>query len=165
MFVYLVAIGNVQKRLLLASAKNVKEVFGFEVRISDVQVYYQSTYNPIRKQYSASKILERLKTAELPSMLKLVGITDVDIYEENLNFVFGIGQLGGKYALVSTYRLMDKDERVFFERVFKEINHELGHTFGLTHCSTPGCVMNFSNSVFEVDQKSRYFCSKCKSKL
>jgi len=165
MFVYLVSIGSVQKRLLLASAKNVKEVFGFEVRISDVQVYYQSAYNPIRRQYNASKILERLKTTELPSMLKLIGITDVDIYEENLNFVFGIGQLGGKCALVSTYRLMDKDERVFFERVFKEINHELGHTFGLTHCSIPGCVMNFSNSVFEVDQKSRYLCPKCKGKL
>ena len=38
MFVYLVAIGSVQKRLLLASAKNVKEVFGFEVKILDVKV-------------------------------------------------------------------------------------------------------------------------------
>jgi len=36
MFIYLIAVGSVEKRLLLACAKNVKEVFGFEVRISDV---------------------------------------------------------------------------------------------------------------------------------
>ncbi|WP_333784407.1 archaemetzincin family Zn-dependent metalloprotease [Thermocrinis sp.] len=165
MFIYIVATGNVQKRLLLASAKNIKEVFSFDVRISDVPVYYRDAYDPNRGQFIASKILNRMKVVELPNMLKLVGITDVDIYEDNLNFVFGIGELDGRCALVSTYRLFHKDERVFFERVFKEINHELGHTFGLLHCKTPGCVMNFSNSVFEVDQKSKNFCLKCKSKL
>jgi archaemetzincin len=48
MFIYLIAVGSVEKRLLLACAKNVKEVFGFEVRISDVPVYYKSAYNPHR---------------------------------------------------------------------------------------------------------------------
>ena len=165
MFIYMIAIGDVQKRLLLAGAKNIKEIFGFEVRISDVPVYYRDAYDPKRGQFIANKILDRMRAVELPSMLKLIGITDVDIYEDNLNFVFGIGELGGRYALVSTHRLFHKDERIFFERVFKEINHELGHTFGLLHCKTPGCVMNFSNSVFEVDRKGRDFCSKCKSKL
>jgi len=54
---------------------------------------------------------------------------------------------------------------LFFERTFKELNHELGHTFGLLHCNSPRCVMNFSNSVLEVDQKSRFFCEKCQKKL
>ncbi|WP_448588539.1 archaemetzincin family Zn-dependent metalloprotease [Thermocrinis sp.] len=164
-YIYLVAIGSVQKRLLLASAKNIKEVFGFEVRISDVPVYYQKAYNPSRGQFLASLILERIKGVELPKALKVVGITDVDIYEGELNFVFGLAELGGCCALVSTYRLWHKDERMFFERVFKEINHELGHTFGLLHCPTPGCVMNFSNSVLEVDRKSKDFCERCRTKL
>ncbi|WP_448584443.1 archaemetzincin family Zn-dependent metalloprotease [Thermocrinis sp.] len=165
MFIYMVAIGDIQKRLLLASAKNVKEIFGFEVRISDLPVHYRDAYDPNRGQFVASKILNRIRMVDLPNMLKLVAITDVDVYEDDLNFVFGVGELGGRCALISTYRLIHKDERVFFERVFKEINHELGHTFGLLHCKTPGCVMNFSNSVFEVDQKSKNFCRKCKNKL
>jgi Predicted Zn-dependent proteases len=98
-------------------------------------------------------------------MLKVVGITDVDLYEEGLNFVFGVGELNGRCALVSIHRLKTPDERLFFERTFKELNRELGHTFGLLHCNSPRCVMNFSNSVLEVDQKSRFFCEKCQKKL
>ncbi len=165
MFIYLIKVGSVEKRLLLACAKNVKEVFRFEVRISEVPVYYKSAYDPHRRQFSAGKLLERIKAVHLPNMLKVIGITDTDLYEEGLNFVFGVGELKGSCALVSTHRLKTKDERLFFERTFKELNHELGHTFGLLHCSTPGCVMNFSNSVFEVDQKSRFFCERCKKRL
>ena len=165
MFIYLIAVGSVEKRLLLACAKNVKEVFGFEVRISDVPVYYKSAYNPHRGQFSASELLERIKAVHLPNTLKVVGITDVDLYEEGLNFVFGVGELNGRCALVSIHRLKTPDERLIFERTFKELNHELGHTFGLLHCNSPRCVMNFSNSVLEVDQKSRFFCEKCQKKL
>jgi len=43
----------------------------------------------------------------------------------------------------------------------KESVHELGHTFGLIHCSQPGCVMNSSTYVENIDQKSSEFCSLC----
>jgi archaemetzincin len=76
-----------------------------------------------------------------------------------------VGELNGRCALVSIYRLKTPDERLLFERTFKELNHELGHTFGLLHCNSPHCVMNFSNSVLEVDQKSKFFCEKCQKKL
>jgi len=39
--------------------------------------------------------------------------------------------------------------------------HELGHTFGLTHCSDPKCVMYFSNSVRNIDMKTDNLCSSC----
>ncbi len=53
----------------------------------------------------------------------------------------------------------------FFERVKKELLHELGHTFGLGHCQDKGCIMSFSNSVLEVDLKGLGFCSKCEGVL
>lgn len=160
MFIYIAGF-NVEKRLLLAVGKNIKEVFGFDVRFSHISVPPALGYNPQRRQHKAQKLLEYISKVYYPDMLKLIAIFPFDLYEEGLNFVFGLSQLGGRYAIVSSYRLFDKREDLFFERVFKEVNHELGHAFGLSHCKSYRCVMNFSNSLWDVDAKSRFFCEKC----
>ncbi len=159
------SFGGVQSRLLLASAGNVKEVFGLEVRLSKVPFPPKLGFNPARNQYHAGSILSFLSGLEFPQMVKLVAIVDFDLYEEGLNFVFGEAQLGGKCAVVSVFRLASGDEALFFERTFKEVNHELGHTFGLRHCQNRECVMSFSNSLLEVDRKSRFFCEECYRRL
>jgi len=163
-FVYVAGFG-VDKRLLLSVSKNIKEVFGLEVRFSQISMPPKYGYNEERDQYHAGTLLEYLSKVYYPHMLKLVAILSYDLYENGLNFIFGLAKLGGGHALVSTYRLWDTDERLFFERVSKEVNHELGHTFGLLHCKNPGCVMNFSNSLYEVDLKGRFFCERCRSLL
>ncbi|MFN7065194.1 MAG: archaemetzincin family Zn-dependent metalloprotease [Aquificaceae bacterium] len=160
MFIYLAGF-SIEKRLLFATAKNIKEVFGFEVRFSHIALPPSLGYNPQRKQYKAQSLLDYISKVHYPNMLKLIALVPFDLYEERLNFVFGLSELGGRYGVVSSYRLFDKREGLFFERVFKEVNHELGHTFGLMHCKIRGCVMNFSNSLFEVDAKNRFFCEKC----
>jgi archaemetzincin len=87
------------------------------------------------------------------------------------NFIFGLAQLRGRVALVSTRRLdptfygEKPSPGLFLERVVKEAIHELGHTFGLGHCADPRCVMSFSNSISDVDAKSAAFCPDCKKKL
>ncbi|WPM31531.1 archaemetzincin family Zn-dependent metalloprotease [Hydrogenobacter sp. T-2] len=159
-FIYLAGFG-VEKRLILATAKNIREVFGFEVRFSYITLSPRLGYNPYRRQYHASTILESLSRVHYPDMLKFAALLSFDLYEEGLNFVFGLAQLGGRYAVVSTYRLKSEDERLFFERVFKEVNHELGHTLGLMHCKNKKCVVRFSNSLQDVDAKSRFFCENC----
>jgi predicted Zn-dependent protease len=41
---------------------------------------------------------------------------------------------------------------------------ELGHAFGLAHCSSTRCVMHFSNSLHDTDFKKRDFCDSCSCK-
>lgn len=159
------AFGGVENRILIASARNVREIFGIEVRISSVPFPPKLGFNPQRRQFHAGTLLEYLSRFDFPDLIKLVAVVGFDLYEEGLNFVFGEAQLGGKNAVVSIYRLRDPDERLTFERTFKEVNHELGHTFGLTHCPDPTCVMSFSNSLTEVDRKGRDFCDGCRAKL
>jgi hypothetical protein len=39
-----------------------------------------------------------------------------------------------------------------------EAIHELAHTYRLTHCTNPRCVMWFSNTLTETDRKGTRFC-------
>ena len=53
----------------------------------------------------------------------------------------------------------------FRARALKEAMHELGHTFGLGHCTDPGCVMWFSSSLAETDRKGAAYCPRCTQAL
>ncbi len=165
MFIYLVSFGEIESRLILATAKNIKETFGLDVRISSVPIPIRKAYNPERGQYKAGEVLKYLTEIRLPNLLKLIALLSFDIYEDDLNFVFGFSQLEGRVALVSLFRLRSHDELLFFERTFKEVNHELGHTFGLDHCKNKKCVMSFSLSIWDVDAKGKEFCQNCKEAL
>jgi len=118
-------------------------------------------FDRLRRQYLADAILRELPTPSENE--RVVGIVGVDIYSGRLNFVFGIAELFGRRALVSTFRLSAGGVRreVFIERLIKEIVHELGHTFGLQHCKDSRCVMRFSNSISDTDCKSKRLCANC----
>ena len=91
---------------------------------------------------------------------KVLGIAEVDLFIPILTFVFGEAQLDGPGAIVSMHRLnnkfygMPENNALLVQRIVKESIHELGHTFGLLHCSSPGCVLNSSTYVEDIDQKS-----------
>ncbi len=167
-FIYLAGF-SVEKRLVLAVAKNIKEVFGFDVRFSHIAM------PPWRGNfYTVKWLLDYMSKVYYPDMLKLLLILpfNISVGEEEQEVgnagnivlrrnIFGFGEIGGRYAAVSTYMLQSREEGTFFERVIKEVNHELGHTFGLQHCRDQRCIMSFSRSVQELDAKSRFFCEFC----
>jgi predicted Zn-dependent protease len=69
---------------------------------------------------------------------------------------------------VSTYRLGRgaATETVADERLVKAVGHELGHTFGLDHCSTPGCLMaDACGTIRTVDAGTGRLCPACLARL
>lgn len=120
-------------------------------------------YNEKRKQYDASRILTRLMNVSRPEGIDYtLYVTGEDLYAGGLNFVFGVALKSYRIALLSTYRLrQEAGLRLFEERVFKEAAHEIGHLLGLRHCIDPTCLMSFSNSLIEVDQKLPILCKDC----
>jgi archaemetzincin len=105
-----------------------------------------------------------LQAADRPLLL---GLTDVDLFAPQLNFVFGQADVAGGVAVVSTHRLRPQfygeapDARLLAERTLKEAVHETGHLLGLGHCPDRACVMWFSNSIKETDAKGLSFCGGC----
>jgi archaemetzincin len=102
---------------------------------------------------------------------KTIGLFTVDLYIPILTFIFGQAFLNGRSGIASIFRLSNerygvkKDDKILQERFSKEVIHELGHMFGLIHCSDPYCVMRSSTYVEDIDQKGGEFCSNCRNSL
>lgn len=124
------------------------------------------TYDARRQQHSSRETLRWLVERKPADTRRVVGVTDVDLFMPVLTFVFGEAQLGGVAAVVSTARLVDRFSGArSVARAVKECVHELGHTFGLTHCAVAGCVMGRSTNVEAVDRKQAHFCEDCRARL
>jgi archaemetzincin len=124
-----------------------------------------------RNQYHSTKILKELVRGAPADSLKVLGVVEKDLCIPILTFVYGEAQLNGIGALVSLARLRQEfygaqpDEDILRDRLHKEALHELGHTFGLIHCSLVECLMYLSNTILDVDRKGRAFCRHCQSAL
>jgi archaemetzincin len=130
----------------------------------------------IREQYYAPQVLDSLArrtTANVKGQWTghLLAVTDVDLYDDGLNFVFGQADLVDRVAVISLVRLREEYYRRpanpsrFRERAVREAVHEVGHTYGLVHCPDPRCVMHYSQRLADTDRKSSRFCRECRARL
>ncbi len=129
------------------------------------------TYDAGRRQYASFPVLQLLMRICPPDALKLVAITECDLFIPVLTFVFGHAQLGGTVAVVSLARLRQEfyglppHREIFLERAFKEVLHETGHTFGLVHCTDRDCAMSLATNVRQIDLKRAAYCGPCSVRL
>ncbi len=168
---YIIHLGNVERDVLLFLSKELYEIFGIEFKISSSLNIPKSSYNSEREQYYSSPLLSYLKRTAGRGSGLILGVIDKDLYVPQLNFVFGEAELNGEAAIISLTRLSQEfygllgNENIFYQRAIKEAVHEIGHVFGLHHCSNPKCVMFFSNSLSDTDIKRKRFCKNCSKKL
>jgi archaemetzincin len=100
--------------------------------------------------------------------MKLLAVTEQDLFLPMFTFIYGQAQLGGKVGIVSLARLRQEfyglagDSELLRERACKEALHERGHAFGLVHCRDENCVMSASTDIQRVDGKRGEFCNSCR---
>ncbi len=158
--------GVVDASVLEFLQERLAEIFGECEIVLPVEIPSQA-YNPMRRQYRSSSILESI---EVKGEQIVLGVIGEDIYAGNFSFVFGEAELNGSKAIISLRRLRPdeygmKNGNLLKLRALKEAMHEIGHVLGLTHCPNQKCVMHFSNSVFDTDLKDWRYCEVCTEKL
>lgn len=170
-YIDIVPIGEIVEPLLVSLKQSLSQTFRIQTRIRKRAFDIPPVYDSVRNQYNSSGLLLQVINDIPPETLKILAVTELDLFIPIFTFLFGEAQLNGKGALVSTHRLhnqfygIPENEELLKNRLLKEGIHELGHTFGLIHCFTLRCVMNTSTYVEDIDQKSAQFCRACGQKI
>lgn len=100
------------------------------------------------------------------SIDKILILTDVDLCNPPHMNGFGYADVDHLFAIISLYRLhKGASKQILRERLVKEALHEMGHVYGLDHCSKSSCPMSIATSLTEIDAKSIEFCPRCAGML
>lgn len=165
--IQLIAVGDgVSLRLLDRLSADMARVFGVSCHVRTDAVDPSLAFDPARRQFHSTAILQMMTVRA--NGMRLLGVTESDLFVPILTYVFGEAQLQGDCALVSLHRLheefygMAADEGRLIGRLVKEAVHELGHTFGLRHCQDWRCAMASTHVVERLDLKEAAFCAACR---
>jgi archaemetzincin len=169
-YFYVGATPEVEREALTAIAGRVEAEFGAPVREIELPGI-EFAFDAARGQYGSIPVLEALVRICPGDAMKLLGVTERDLFIPVLTFVFGHAQLGGRAGVVSLARLrqefygLEPNAQVFLERAQKEVLHEAGHLFGLVHCHDASCAMSLATGVRQIDSKRAAFCARCAARM
>jgi len=162
-------LGRVNEHLIAFACSAIEEILAVTTVVQEPLVDIQEFYDVRRGQYNAREILLRMKML-IPAQDGItVAVCEVDLFSPIFTYVFGEAELGGNVAVASSYRLspevygLPPDRTLLHERTSKELIHEIGHTYGLRHCSELSCVMHTSTYAEEIDLKKINLCKSCSS--
>jgi archaemetzincin len=159
--------GRVDEEAAAYAESCLAAVLGVETRRVEAVPDPAYAFDRSRAQHSSTLILRDALTRRPADAIRLLVLTEVDLFIPMLSFVYGQAQLSGPVAVLSFARLRQEfyslppNRALFLLRVRKETLHEVGHTFGLTHCSDSLCAMTLSTNIEQLDFKRGAFCSDC----
>lgn len=159
--VTIVPFGNISQQVIEEIHAAVRYL-DLEPVNGETQPVPQNCLDGERGQLNARCLIERAKERYNDTIV--LAVTDYDLYAPGLNFIFGQAELRGQAAAISVYRLIENEKLltpVEKRRIRTEVVHELGHVFGLEHCSDPYCAMYFSNTLMDTDRKGDRLCAAC----
>jgi archaemetzincin len=169
--IYLIPVGTVEEGLLEELAQSLRGKLEVIVEVGESVKIPKAALDSRRNQYNSTRTLQSLEVIRTYGKAQLLAVTEVDLFVPTLNFVFGEAIPHKDMAIISLCRLRQEfygtqaDPVLLRERMVKEAVHEIGHVWGLRHCTDPHCVMFFSNTLADTDRKSDTYCKNCKGLL
>lgn len=162
--VRLVPLGPVDALSCQVVAANLQALMDLTTDILPPRPVFPDAFMETRRQYDAVKLIKGLAEA-FPGPALGLGLTGCDIGTPVLTYVLGESQLGGRMAVVSTYRLTGVGHRIKLERLVKISLHEMAHVLGLGHCWQPQCLMRSPRNVDQIDELPLDFCDTCRYEI
>jgi archaemetzincin len=154
-----------------AVQRGIVEFYGLEVRILSRVPLPQAAWYAPRQRWRAEKILEFLNTQIPDDGYRILGLTAADISTTKGSVqdwgVLGLGELPGKSGVISAFRARKKakDPLLPRERLAKVAVHEIGHTLGLDHCPSDGCLMHDAEGKVQSCDVEFDLCDKCRARI
>ena len=144
--------------------------FAVDVRILPMVAVPKSAYYPKRKRYRAERLLETLAGLLPADGQRILGLTAADISTSNGKIsdwgVLGLGSIDGSACVISSFRAGRAVAPAIAEiRLAKVAVHEIGHTFGLSHCPTHGCIMHDAEGKIATTDSEYDLCAICRKLL
>lgn len=181
--IYLLPIGAFPETAppIASLEKIVRAYFQLDVKvlstvpISEVAAKTRINRNTQKRQMLAPDVLRWLTTRLPDDAFGLMAITMEDLYPEpSWNYVFGMASLRERVG-VQSFARQDPAfygdprgadwQQLVLRRATWTLVHEIGHMFGLTHCTFYKCVQAGSNNLPEADSRPLHACPVCLRKL
>jgi predicted Zn-dependent protease len=158
--VQIVPLDQVPRDRLLAASIVIRTRFGCQVDVVPTIPIPPASFQPERCQHDADVLLEALFDRLALDVCRIIGVTNVDLFADGRNYVFGYAHMRDRVAVVSTHRLRA------LEHVEKAVIHELGHTFHAPHCvSAARCVMRQVEHLWQLDLLDVDYCRVCAERI
>ena len=160
-------VGEVPETPLKVIAAHISGYLNLNAEVIAPIEHPNHAFDKKRFQYDAGKIISRFESMHFPDVEKIVAVFSDDLFIPIFSHVFGEARLGGKYALVSLFRLDKQPDGSIsptvkiYERAAKIALHEIGHLFYLEHCDDNRCLMHFTGGLQSLDEISLNFCRYC----
>ena len=163
-------LGAIDSGLVGRVCVGVERVYNVDAMVLPDRPLPADAYFKESHRYSAETLLRDLDRDCDSRYDKVLALTSSDISISGGSrpdkAIAGYGLIGRRPCVVSTFRLGHGDIPLMESRYLKIAIHELGHTFGLPHCATAGCIMEDKHgTLVSVDAETGSFCPSCRLRL
>jgi len=153
-------IGHFDKSLLLQTKSEIQQHFSNIVIMPQIE-FSKRTNSKISGKQIADSVIKELGSLAGTNEI-YVGITETDICTNkkgNPNYgIIGLGFKPGNANICSTKRIRNRS------LFYKIVLHEIGHNYGLNHCSVDSCYMHDAMGK-DPTPIITGFCTSCKQYL
>ena len=156
---------------LAAVSAAITAFYAVELQTAEPLSLPKNAFYPKRGRYRAEKLLDFLVASGSQQARVVLGLTAVDISTTKPPYddwgILGLATLDGRSAVLSSFRCrrQAKDAAHVRTRFAKTAVHELGHSFGLDHCPTPGCIMHDGEGSVLTTDTERDLCAGTRARL
>jgi predicted Zn-dependent protease len=165
------AFEGVDRALVEALAERAGTAFGVRTVVLDAAPKpdgdgaRDAGWSPTGVQLEADRLVRQVATFRPARTVGVVGVTAMDLYAGNLNFLFGSAQEGAGVMSLARFDERGLPREALLARATKQAFSTTGFVLGVPRCSTAACARAYPHSLEELERKGHSLCGECMDRV